>query len=298
MEFLALDLNIKEAHMWTVMSDRQKGLVDAVNGFFPGSEHRYCVMHLYSNFKQNYRGLALKGILFKASMSSRVVDLQMAMDEMKSRDDKAFQWLAQVPPCHWSRSHFSTHSKSDILYNNYSESFNSMILSARKKPILELLEHVRLILMKRLHERRDQMLKYDGVICPKIVKILEELKKRASDFFAHWNGEDQFEIENGIGTRFKVHLTEKTCSCRRWDLTGIPCVHAISGIFYLGKNPEDFVDNCYSRNTFLRSHSHMMKAINDSEMWPEVDVQPLVPPVIEKMPGNQENITEGKIQMK
>ncbi|CAA0840726.1 MuDR family transposase [Striga hermonthica] len=179
------------------MSDRQKGLVDAVNRFFPGSEHRYCVMHLYSNFKQNYRGLALKGILFKAAMSSRVVDLQKAT----------------------------------------------------------------------------------------IVKILEELKKRASDFFAHWNGEDQFEIENGIGTRFKVHLTEKTCTCRRWDLTGIPCVHAISGIFYLGKNPEDFVDNCYSRNTFLRSHSHMMKAINDSEMWPEVDVQSLVPPVIEKMPG-------------
>ncbi|CAA0831048.1 Ubiquinol-cytochrome C reductase hinge protein [Striga hermonthica] len=38
-------------------------------------------------------------------------------------------------------------------------------------------------------------------------------------FICHWNGEDQFEVDGSSG-RFRVHMGEKSCTCRKCDLTG------------------------------------------------------------------------------
>ncbi|KAK6145893.1 hypothetical protein DH2020_019762 [Rehmannia glutinosa] len=185
-ELLVQDLNIVNPHQWTIMSDKQKGLIDAIETLLPGCEHRFCVMHLYKNFKSAHKGLALKHILWKAARATTVLNFNRAIAELRDRNASAYDWLVKRPASHWSRSHFSTFPKSDILLNNMSESFNAMILAARSKPIVEMLEAIRLMLMKRIHVRRDQMSKYDGDICPKITKVLEELKKKSMDFIAHW----------------------------------------------------------------------------------------------------------------
>lgn len=96
--------------------------------------------------------------------------------------------------------------------------------------------------------RRDQIEKYNRDLCPRIAKIFEELKKRSMEFIAHWNEQDQFEIESAYGTRFRLHLGDKTYSCRRWELTSIPCAHAIFGFYYIGYTPEDYVDSCYKKS--------------------------------------------------
>ncbi|CAA0806734.1 MuDR family transposase [Striga hermonthica] len=133
--------------------------------------------------------------------------------------------------------------------------------------------------------RRDQMMKYDGVICPKIMKLLEELKKRSMECIANWNVMHEFEVDGPYGSKFRVHLGERTCSCRKWELTGIPCEHAISGLFFLGHDPEEYVDSWYKKETFLKAYSSMMGALNSPDEWPKVDVQPLQPPLQSKMPG-------------
>uniref|UniRef100_K3ZE85 MULE transposase domain-containing protein n=1 Tax=Setaria italica TaxID=4555 RepID=K3ZE85_SETIT len=51
LETLKQDLDIGYTFPWTIMTDKQKGLIPAVQEVFPESEHRFCVRHLYSNFK-------------------------------------------------------------------------------------------------------------------------------------------------------------------------------------------------------------------------------------------------------
>jgi transposase-like protein len=41
------DLNITNTSPFTIMSDKQKGLINAVKKVFPDAEHRFCVRHLY-----------------------------------------------------------------------------------------------------------------------------------------------------------------------------------------------------------------------------------------------------------
>ncbi|KAK4387379.1 hypothetical protein Sango_2344500 [Sesamum angolense] len=229
--------------------------------------------------------MALKDILWRAARATKMADFERAMNDMRTRNTAAYEWLMQRPATHWSKSHFSTHCKSDILLNNMSESFNHMVLRARSKHIVDMLETIRLILMKRVQMRRDQMMKHTGDLCPKIAKILEDMKKKSMEFIAHWNGKDEFEIESAYGTRFRLHLGDKTCSCRRWDLTGIPCPHAICGMYYMGHIPEEYVHECYKKETFINTYSQLMGTLNDMDMWPKVDFPPLIPPKCENLPG-------------
>ncbi|KAL0302295.1 UNVERIFIED_CONTAM: hypothetical protein Sangu_3108100 [Sesamum angustifolium] len=166
------------------------------------------------------------------------------MNDMRTRNTAAYEWLMQRPATHWSKSHFSTTTYSD-----------------EEGPYEE-----------------DQMMKHTGDLCPKIAKILEDMKKKSMESIAHLNGKD----ESAYGTRFRLHLGDKTCSCRRWDLTGIPCPHAICGMYYMGHIPEEYVHECYKKETFINTYSQLMGTLNDMDMWPKVDFPPLIPPKCEK----------------
>ncbi|XP_012828829.1 PREDICTED: uncharacterized protein LOC105950054 [Erythranthe guttata] len=285
MNLLKEDLKIEESQHWTIMSDKQNGLLDAVEEVLPNSEHIFCVMHLYCNFKVSHKGLTLKNILWQAARASRVVDCERVMRDLASKDKDTFKWLAKRPAAHWSRAFFNTNSKCDTLLNNMCESFNAMILRPRSLPIIDMLEAIRKTLMKRLHVKRDKMSSHKGDICPNIQRQIEELKKKSMEFIANWNGKDQFEVENCYGDRFKVHLGDKTCSCRNWQISGIPCAHSISGMYYLGRMPEDYVEDFYKKNIYMRVYNHLLDTLEGIESWPESGKPPLLPPDIVKMPG-------------
>lgn len=51
MEFLKQDLELKNDFSYTFISDKQKGLLDAVKDLLPNAEHRHCARHMYNNFK-------------------------------------------------------------------------------------------------------------------------------------------------------------------------------------------------------------------------------------------------------
>lgn len=172
-----------------------------------------------------------------------------------------------------------------MLLNNMCESFNATILRARSLPIIDILESIRTIFMKRIHVKRDNMRKYHGEICPNIQRQVEESKKKSMEFIAHWNGMDQFEIAGCYGDKFKVNIAEKTCSCRRWQLNGIPYAHAISAMYFMGYTPEDFVDEVYHKKTYMTVYSYLIDTLEGVECWPKSGRLPLQPPDIENMPG-------------
>ncbi|KAL0402336.1 UNVERIFIED_CONTAM: hypothetical protein Slati_4263500 [Sesamum latifolium] len=147
----------KRDNEFTFMSDKQKGLIQAFLVVFPNSAHRFCVRHLHNNMKTvGFRGLAYKNALWKAARASTVGEFKLRMEEIKSLDQAAFDWLQDKPAQAWSKSHFTEQPKCDILLNNYCESFNENILDARDKPVLTLLEWIREYLMRRLQENRDK----------------------------------------------------------------------------------------------------------------------------------------------
>ncbi|KAL2230834.1 UNVERIFIED_CONTAM: hypothetical protein Sindi_1677800 [Sesamum indicum] len=153
-------------------------------------------------------------------------------------DKTAAEWLDDKPPTQWSRSHFETDIKSDVLFNNCCETFNSNILEAREKPIVTMLEWIRVYLMRRLQENRDRAeLKWTGVIRPKIMKIIEKNVEKSADCIPINADSSHYQLNYFDDSQHSLDLDKKSCSCRKWDLNGIPCKHGCSAILCKGDDP-------------------------------------------------------------
>ena len=72
-------------------------------------------------------------------------------------DEKAYEYLANITLAQWTMSHFTHRALIDCLVNNLSESFNAMILKSRDKPILAMLEWIRVKLIIRLYTKREDI---------------------------------------------------------------------------------------------------------------------------------------------
>ena len=70
LEFLSKDLQIDNSHSLTWITDKQKGLIEAIKDAFLNSEHRFCVRYLYNNFKLQHKGLHLKQIMWNAAKAT------------------------------------------------------------------------------------------------------------------------------------------------------------------------------------------------------------------------------------
>ncbi|KAK8618216.1 hypothetical protein V6N13_132217 [Hibiscus sabdariffa] len=137
LSLLGADLGIRSSHNITIVSDKQKGLKEAILEVFPAAEHRNCFRHLYSNFKnqQGFKGKNLKDALWKAARATYLKLFEDAMDELKALSKNAFDWLNGKDPAQWSKPHFSPRSKSDMLLSNLSECFNKHIYSHFIQPM-------------------------------------------------------------------------------------------------------------------------------------------------------------------
>ncbi|KAI8546654.1 hypothetical protein RHMOL_Rhmol07G0136600 [Rhododendron molle] len=285
LELFGEDLKIENSFRFTFMSDKQKGLIDSVSTLFPNASHRFCVRHMYNNFKGEFKGLVVKEILWKAARATTVPHFIKAMEEMKAVDPRACNWLCERPPVHWSRSHFDTFPKCDILLNNLCESYNSAILPAREQPIISMLERIRLILMETIHKRRDAMMRSKHPICPKIVKRIEKTKDELHNWIPRWFGSDHYEVYGPNGMQYRVNLINKSCGCRKWDISGVPCVHALASIKFLSQDPFNYVHECYKVDTYLKCYGNLLSPMNGRDLWPETDNPFMLPPDVKKRSG-------------
>ncbi|KAL0360355.1 UNVERIFIED_CONTAM: hypothetical protein Sradi_3720000 [Sesamum radiatum] len=74
--------------------------------------------------------------------------------------------------------------------------------------------------------------------------------------------------------RYIVDLGQHTCSCRKWDVSGIPCQHAMSAICNQVKDPKDYVHKYYWVDTYLKVYENVIYPINGPSLWKETGFLP------------------------
>ena len=84
---------------------------------------------------------------------------------------------------------------------------------------------------------------------------------------------------------YVVDLDSKTCACYKWDVSGIPCAHGVSALFYLKKKPEEFVHPYFHRSTYLKTYLFLINPINGPNLWAATPFDPLLPPKERRQPG-------------
>ncbi|KAM3247496.1 hypothetical protein P3L10_009263 [Capsicum annuum] len=107
------------------------------------------------------------------------------------------------------------------------------------------------------------------MICPKIVKKLNKINDEAAMFRPKDSGGSKVRVI-GPGGPYVVDLVAKSCTCRRFDLTGLPCTHAYVSIIGNNEKLEKYVNVFYHVDTFKSVYSHYINPTNHKDHWPKV----------------------------
>ncbi|GJT26309.1 hypothetical protein Tco_0906584 [Tanacetum coccineum] len=160
-------LKISKEHL------KDKGVIPAIANVFPCAEHRFCLKHIHENIKKRWRGEAYKDLLWRAARATTVQHFQKAMENMKKFNEEAF---------------------------------NCKILDGRDMPIIAAIDNIREYLMKRIVNVIRVIKKCDGPLTPTVTRLLETVKKEASDYSVEWNGGLKYEVSgpwNSEGEQMK-----------------------------------------------------------------------------------------------
>ncbi|GKF18756.1 ATP-dependent (S)-NAD(P)H-hydrate dehydratase isoform X3, partial [Tanacetum coccineum] len=109
-------------------------------------------------------------------------------------------------------------------------------LDARDAPIITALEYIKEYLTRRMVNVLAVIKKTDGPLTPSATKLLKIAMDRANNYTVGWNGGEEYEVKGQNGNQCVVNVVNKVCSCRKWELTGIPCAHAIAANYNMTLN--------------------------------------------------------------
>lgn len=117
------------------------------------------------------------------------------------------------------------------------------------------MDTIRQMILIKWNNRKRVVEKFEGKILPHIVQKLRVASYNLDIEVITSSPDGIAEVctkGNSASTfRFVVNIKERTCSCRAWQVSGIPCKHAIAYITSIpGAKLEDYVDECYSIEKF------------------------------------------------
>ena len=261
-----------------------KGLMEAISIVAPQADTRVCVRHLHNNFKVKWCGSTYKDIVWAAARSATKVGFEANMALIKEMDPEAEAWLRRSNPETWSLHGFKHYAKSDMLLNNACESFNSCILEARELPILSMCEWIRRKLMKMFINKRKKMASHQGLLTPEAAQILNNNMIFSAGNCQCFGEGLQFEVDCK-GKTYVVDLQKRSCGCNLWDLTGIPCAHAICCLVKNRLDVNDYVSPYYHKETFMRAYALNVNPMPGEDQWEKTRNPPLLPPNLVVQPG-------------
>ncbi|CAK8576663.1 unnamed protein product [Lathyrus sativus] len=140
------------------------------------------------------------------------------MREMRGVNEEAFKHMMKTPPRFWSKSQFKTTSKCDSVLNNMSEVFNNVIIEARAKPIVAMLEEIRTYIMERWTKNRMRFANLtDDDILSNIMKMIARISDYTNMWIVRMSTEHIFEVRHleNVGDKFSVNLQDLSCTCRK-----------------------------------------------------------------------------------
>ncbi|XP_019095642.1 PREDICTED: uncharacterized protein LOC109130507 [Camelina sativa] len=182
-------------------------------------------------------------------------------------------------PENCSRAFFGYTSVCEDVSNNFSESYNNTINKAREMPLVAMLETIRRQCLVRNEKRRKKAAKHKGKYTPKVAKTIKEEQRYLKYCQVIPCGNGHYEVAEHVHHGFRVDMNAKTCACRRWSMTGIPCRHVLR-VIGMRKNlkPEDFVNSdWYLTSRWVAQYNETMRGVNGMYFWRksgETEIQP------------------------
>lgn len=268
-----------------------------VSEVFSEAEHRECMYHLVQNFKKRYSGKVFKDHLWQSAYYWNPYMFDNHYQAMAEVKPEAMKYLAETHKKLWSRSFYVTFAKVDYVTNNLAESFNNWVKGEKAKHLDDLMDSIRQKILIKWNHRKRVPNNFEGKILPHVLQKLRDDSYNLDIQVITSSPDGIAEVcaKGGLEFRFVVDIGKRTCSCRAWQGSGIPCRHAIAYITAIPRaRLEDHVDHYYSIDKFKVAYEGSIPSIPDKSMWPKATHGFFMhPPLLKSTVGRRKNMMKG-----
>ncbi|KMZ56049.1 Mutator-like transposase-like protein [Zostera marina] len=286
-----LGLNTDKMPVLTILSDRQKGIVEAVETHFPASFHGFCLRFISENFRDEFKNSKLVNIFWNAVYALTTTEFDVKINEMMAISQDIMQWLLHFPPNLWAVSCFEgvryghfTLGVTELLYN--------WALEGHELPIVQMMERIRHQLTTWFDERRNLGMSLTSILVPSAEKLISEAMSDSHCYQVLRANKVEFEIVSSERTNI-VNIQSHCCSCRRWQIYGVPCAHAAAALISCGEDVRHYAQECFSVGKYCETYSQVINPIPDKSAWKQIVVLPgeettdivIHPPKTRRPPG-------------
>lgn len=260
----ALEMNTERIPELTFLSHGQKTIADAVKRKFPGSFHAICLRYLTESLGKEFRNSRLVQLLWRSAYSTSILGFKEKLSEIQEVSPEAAKWIQEHPPNQWALVHFEG-KRYGHLSSNIDE-FNHWLFEARELPIIQVIEHIHNKLMSEFEARRAESNTWFSFLAPSAEKQLVEAINHASTYQVLRSDEVEFEV---ISTERSdiVNIGTHSCSCRDWQLYGIPCSHAAAALISSRKDVNEFTEKYFTADSYRRTYSRQIHPIPCKIEW-------------------------------
>lgn len=291
----ALEMNTQNMPQFTFISETQKGIADAVRRKFPHSVHDICIRHLSESIGKEFKNPRLVHLLWKAAQATTTIGFKEKMAEIEEVSLDAAKWLQQFHPSRWAFVYFE-----GTRYGHFSsniEEFNKWILEARELPVIQVLERIHGKLMTEFEERRKQSNSWFSFLAPFAENYILEAISRASTYQVLRSDQVEFEVLSADRSDI-VNIGTRCCSCRDWQLYGLPCSHAVAALISCRKDVYAFTERCFTAASYRETYAGAINPIEAKPRWVKTEEAAMTddddtrvfvrPPKIRRLPGRPE----------
>ncbi|CAE6073876.1 unnamed protein product [Arabidopsis arenosa] len=276
------DLGLMDGDGYIIVSDRQKGLIRAVELELPKVKQRMCVRHIYGNMKKNHgKDKEMKKYIWDVAWSYNESSIEAHMTELYNYNVAVWRDVVKSKPRTWCRAFYKQGNYYEDVENNSTESFNNSIVKARDKAFVPMIETIRRLAMVRIFKRSVESHDHNGRCTPYVGKFIAKEQKKASKMNIRRSTNDMYEATRGLDTH-RISLSERTCTCEKWQICGILCEHAYGVILEKSLEVEDYVCHWFWTAMWQKNYTDGLFPQGEPAFWPSTDHPnvhvPLPPP--------------------
>lgn len=276
-DHLNVAANRSQISISVVVSDRDKGLKEAVATVFPSAGHRFCLRHLAANMRNKFGGKqAVERALYSLA-SQHSEDAFISLFDKLPGEVKTF--LGRIEANSWA--FFATKKPAfGLRTSNAAESMNAALCSIRELPplsiCLEIYKHTMTLMAKRRLTSFESFSEFAK-------KTLGECCQRGRRYNVSL-ASDTMGLVAVNNREYRVNLETSTCSCLQYQDLLIPCDHACAVCLSVNKSPQELIGNVYSADNYAAFYAPILQPITRDEVL-GLGRKEIFPPVVRRQRG-------------
>ncbi|WVZ48859.1 hypothetical protein U9M48_000259, partial [Paspalum notatum var. saurae] len=278
----------------TFLSSGHKDLDAAVSLVFEGSQHAFCFHHIREEFKgelrkgpwsQELRERMVED-LTRAAQACSIEDLSSSIESIRSISSDAAGWVIARKPEHWSDSIFRGCRYGHSSLNIIADALDNWIPAKKESSMVLMIDSLRIKIKEAIESRREACRAWAGPLTPTAEDKVQAEVLNACNMDVVRSSETVFEVRGDAV--LVVDLASLECTCRRWQLSGLPCRHAVAVFNRLGQCLYDYCSKCFGIESYQMIYSGTIHAV------PELDIVDFTAGIPRLPPPKQQRASSGR----